>query len=130
MSDYRWVDVERGDDGLRVLSLNKPPVNALGREMVADLTRAAGELAADDDARCLVLRTAGQHFCAGADLKERQTMTVDDVRADLFMEQRATRWNYQSDGRYDCEGWERFRGHAVWAVRLIRHKLFGEPRPE
>ena len=25
------------------------------------------------------------------------------------------------------EGWERFRRHAAESVRLIRHKLFGEP---
>ena len=91
MSDYRWVELERGDDGLRVLSLNKPPVNAMGREMVADLTRAARDLAADDEARCLVVRTAGKHFSAGADLKERQTMTVDDVRA--FVPQLAAAFN-------------------------------------
>ena len=81
MSDYRWLELERSDDGVRTLSLNKPPVNALGRELVADLNAAFSELAADDAARCLVVRSAGKHFCAGADLKERQGMSLDDVRA-------------------------------------------------
>jgi len=81
MAEYRWVEIERGEDGIRVLSLAKPPVNALGRELVDDLTRAVAELAADDDARCLIVGSKGKHFCAGADLKERKGMSVEDVRA-------------------------------------------------
>jgi enoyl-CoA hydratase/carnithine racemase len=49
--------------------------------MVDELTRAAQQLAGDDEGRCLILRSAGKHFCGGADLKERKTMSVDDVRA-------------------------------------------------
>jgi enoyl-CoA hydratase/carnithine racemase len=30
--------------------------------------------------RCLVVRSAGRHFCAGADLKERRSMSLDQVR--------------------------------------------------
>ena len=81
MSEYRWVEPERAGDGVRVLTLNKPPVNALGRELVEELNAAFLQLAADDDGRCLILRSAGKHFCAGADLKERQGMSLDDVRA-------------------------------------------------
>jgi methylglutaconyl-CoA hydratase len=80
MSDYRWVRIEGTDDGLRALVLDKPPVNALGQEMVDELTRAANELAADPAGRCLIVRSAGKHFCGGADLKERRTMSVEDVR--------------------------------------------------
>jgi methylglutaconyl-CoA hydratase len=80
MSEYRWVRIERDDDGVRVLTLDKPPVNALGRELVEELTHVARALAGDSAARCLVLRSAGKHFCGGADLKERQSMSVDDVR--------------------------------------------------
>jgi len=75
------VRLEARDDGVRVLTLARPPVNALGRELVGDLTRAAERLLADDGARCVVLRTDGRHFCAGADLKERNGMTDDEVRA-------------------------------------------------
>jgi methylglutaconyl-CoA hydratase len=75
------VHVERLDDGMRVLVLDRPPVNALGRELVDDLERALAALAADAAARCLIVRSAGRHFCAGADLKERRAMTVDEARA-------------------------------------------------
>ncbi len=81
MSGYRWLRVERGDGGVTVLVIDRPPVNALGRELVEDLTRAAAELAQDDATRCLVLASAGKHFCAGADLKERREMTRDQARA-------------------------------------------------
>jgi enoyl-CoA hydratase/carnithine racemase len=81
MSARRWVRVEAQDGGLRTLTLAKPPVNALGRELVEDLTAALAELAADASARCLVVRSDGAHFCAGADLKERRDMSIDDVRA-------------------------------------------------
>ncbi len=80
MSRDRWVRVEREPSGLRVLTLDKPPVNALGRELVEDLAQALDPLGRDADARCLIVRSAGKHFCAGADLKERKDMSVEDVR--------------------------------------------------
>jgi enoyl-CoA hydratase/carnithine racemase len=44
--------MESLDDGVRVLTIDRPPVNALGRELVDDLTRAAAQIASDDEARC------------------------------------------------------------------------------
>jgi enoyl-CoA hydratase/carnithine racemase len=72
--------MESTEPGLRTLSLDRPPVNALGYELAEDLTRALAELARDDDARCLVVRSAGKHFCAGADLKERKSMSLEEVK--------------------------------------------------
>jgi enoyl-CoA hydratase/carnithine racemase len=75
------VSLERDADGVRVLTLDRPPVNALGRELVAELEAVLPRLAADADARAVIVRSAGEHFCAGADLKERRDMTLDEVRA-------------------------------------------------
>jgi enoyl-CoA hydratase/carnithine racemase len=80
MSDMRWVGLESLDGGVRILTLNRPPVNALGKELVEDLGKACAAIREDPDARCVVVRSAGKHFCAGADLKERQTMGIDEVR--------------------------------------------------
>ena len=77
----RFVRIEASGDGLRVMTLDKPPVNALGRELVEEITAAARELAQDAAARVLIVRSAGKHFSAGADLKERQSMSLDEVRA-------------------------------------------------
>jgi enoyl-CoA hydratase/carnithine racemase len=60
--------------------MDKPPVNALGRELVEALGTTLLELREDAGARCLVVRSAGGHFCAGADLKERRGMTLAEVR--------------------------------------------------
>ena len=78
---FAVVRVESREDGVRILTIDRPPVNALGWELVEALGAAFSELREDGGARCLVLRSAGSHFCAGADLKERRGMTVDDVRA-------------------------------------------------
>lgn len=80
MRDYGTVRVEDSGSGVRTLVLDRPPVNALGAELVGALTRAVADLARDSEARCVVLRSAGRHFCGGADLKERQGMSLDEVR--------------------------------------------------
>lgn len=80
MSEYRWLHVESEESGLRVVTMKRPPVNALGRELVHELTKVFESLSKDEQARCLILRSAVKHFCAGADLKERQTMSHDEVR--------------------------------------------------
>jgi enoyl-CoA hydratase/carnithine racemase len=80
MTEYGTVRVADAGGGVRILTLDRPPVNALGRQLVDDLYRAVGDLAGDRAARCLVIRSAGRHFCGGADLKERQEMSVDEVR--------------------------------------------------
>ncbi|HEX5043932.1 MAG TPA: enoyl-CoA hydratase-related protein [Candidatus Polarisedimenticolaceae bacterium] len=77
----RVVRIETAAEGVRALVLDRPPVNALGRELVHDLLTACEMLQGDRDARCVLVRSAGKHFCAGADLKERQGMTLDEVRA-------------------------------------------------
>lgn len=81
MSAFRVVRVDSEPDGLRILTLDRPPVNALGRELVEDLEGALSALARDGEARCLVVRSGGDHFCGGADLKERKGMSVEEVRA-------------------------------------------------
>ena len=81
MSGFKCLRVDSSTDGIRTLSLDRPPVNALGRALVAELGRAWVLLREDAAARCMILRTAGKHFCAGADLKERQGMSEDEVRA-------------------------------------------------
>ena len=70
--------------GIGHLIIDRPPVNALGRELIQDLTKFAIGLnkmifAGQADVRALILSANGNHFCAGADLKERQSMSEDQV---------------------------------------------------
>lgn len=59
-------------DHIAVITLNRPErMNALGRELGAELREAEAEFAADDDAWIGVYTGAGDRaFCAGRDLKE------------------------------------------------------------
>ncbi len=68
-------------DGVTTLTLDSPPVNALGRRLVADIEDALQALKDDATVRCLVVRSGGKHFCAGADLKERRTMSEEEIEA-------------------------------------------------
>jgi len=68
-------------DGLAHITLNRPEArNALNIAMCEALV-AAARRAWEDGARCVVVRALGPVFCAGADLKERQGMGDDAVRA-------------------------------------------------
>ncbi|MBK8252066.1 MAG: enoyl-CoA hydratase/isomerase family protein [Polyangiaceae bacterium] len=58
--------------------------NALSRETLLAFGRLGRECVADNDVRAIVITGAGDKaFCAGADLKERQGMTPDDVRVQV-----------------------------------------------
>ncbi len=65
-----------------ILTLNRPDrVNALSRDLIEALGKAARTAASDASVRALVVTGAGtKAFCAGADLKERQSLTKDQVR--------------------------------------------------
>ena len=80
MENFNLLTLEQAEPGLLILSLDRPLVNALGYELADELQRALDALAGDGGARCLIVRSAGKHFCAGADLKERKSMTLDEVR--------------------------------------------------
>lgn len=66
------VSTSRPADGIRVITVDFPPVNALpvrGWYDLADALRAAGR---DPAVRCVVLAAAGRGFNAGVDIKEIQ----------------------------------------------------------
>ncbi|GAB4272632.1 MAG: enoyl-CoA hydratase [Deferrisomatales bacterium] len=70
------------EGGIRVLTLNRPQaMNSLSFPMLLELRARLEEIQFDADARCVIVTAAGDRaFCAGADLKERATMTEDQVR--------------------------------------------------
>jgi len=77
---FETLRLSREDDHA-VLTLARPPVNALGRRLVEDLGAALEALEKDATLRALIVAAEGKAFCAGADLKERQGMSEEDVRA-------------------------------------------------
>ncbi|KDR38304.1 enoyl-CoA hydratase/isomerase family protein [Caballeronia glathei] len=81
MTDDQTLIVELLD-GVAEIVLNRPEQrNALNAPMCDELRAAAVRLRADESIRCVIVRANGPVFCAGADLKERKGMNIDDVRA-------------------------------------------------
>lgn len=66
------VSTSRPDKGIALVTVDRPPVNALpvrGWYELADAVRAAGR---DPEVRCVVLAAEGRGFNAGVDIKELQ----------------------------------------------------------
>src|SRR3972149_4078333 len=61
------------NDGIGVVRVDKPPVNAMDQSVRAGLKRAFSELRATPDVKAIVLACAGRTFIAGADIKEFDT---------------------------------------------------------
>ncbi|GAX27415.1 methylglutaconyl-CoA hydratase [Fistulifera solaris] len=63
-----------------LITLNHPPANAMGRVFLQQLKH---EMKSMEDARCIILHSAlaPKVFSAGADLKERATMTMEEAEA-------------------------------------------------
>jgi len=75
------VRSEDRDGGVRVLTLDRPPANAIDLELMTDL-HAALRAARDDDAvRAIVVTGAGRFFSAGRDLNG---VTMEPAEARLF----------------------------------------------
>ena len=59
------------DNGVTILTLDAPKsINALSDAMLASLTQSLDDIAADTSVKAVILRSAGDHFCAGHNLKE------------------------------------------------------------
>jgi methylglutaconyl-CoA hydratase len=85
------IEVEVSARGIATILLNRPErSNAIDQATLDDLARQFVSLGADERVRIVVLRGAGKHFCAGADLVARasaagpspaQTTMVDMLAA-------------------------------------------------
>lgn len=93
MSEDHPVRVERRGRAALVVLDRPERLNALSRGALTALGRVGRELAGDRALRAIVLTGAGDKaFCAGADLKERRTMTPDDVRRQLGLYRTELSW--------------------------------------
>ena len=64
------VHQRRLDDGVLILELDNPPLNAMSSAMLRTLSQTLSGLEADTSIRAIVLTGRGRAFCSGADLKE------------------------------------------------------------
>ena len=58
------------DNGVAIMEINNPPMNALSTSVVNDINKAVTEAINDDSVRVVVFTGAGKAFIAGADIKE------------------------------------------------------------
>lgn len=76
------------DGPVRTVTLNVPDkLNALSWPLLEEFAAAISDVAADDEARALVVTGAGRAFCSGADLASLfgdRTRPVDVLKADLL----------------------------------------------
>ena len=78
------------DDRIAVLTLDSPANrNALSQRLVAQLTAHLTDAAGDESLHGVLLRSSHPVFCAGADLKEAQTVDMVDAARTIIALQRA-----------------------------------------
>ncbi len=74
-------------DGVAVMTIDNPPVNALGGPVLADIRSAVSEVLRDDSARVVVLTGAGtKAFIAGADIKEFIDLEAQETGSDFLID--------------------------------------------
>ncbi|WP_278255737.1 enoyl-CoA hydratase family protein [Nocardioides convexus] len=73
------VTSERREDGIRLVTMSAPPVNALTVQGWYDVAGALDEASADPATKVVVLRAEGKGFNAGVDIKEMQGTTGFDA---------------------------------------------------
>jgi tRNA pseudouridine(55) synthase len=82
MSDAQELVLQELKDNVLTLTLNRPEaMNAMNRGLMAATHAALEDAAANRQIRAVIIAGAGgKSFCAGADLKERKGMTVEETR--------------------------------------------------
>jgi len=83
---------ERTEEGIMILTLNRPDaMNCFNFDLLADLSETIREANFDMSLRCIIITGAKSgddpkkwSFSTGADLKERRTLTEDQVRRFIF----------------------------------------------
>lgn len=79
---YQTLSLEVDAQGIATLMLNRPNSrNALNVQMCAEFLQVLDTIEKDPQVRVVLVRGAGTVFCAGADLKERKTMSNAEMMA-------------------------------------------------
>ena len=90
------------DGAVTTITLNRPRVhNALDQEISAELNAAVKDVAVDRDCRVLILRGAGDTFCAGDDIKGFLDFAPDDGPWNIRMYQETVQHHRQPRPGHD-----------------------------
>ncbi|MBY4012184.1 enoyl-CoA hydratase/isomerase family protein [Rhodococcus fascians] len=83
MAEFVTLDVS---DGIGTIRLDRPPMNALNRQVQEEIRAAAREATVNSDVRAVIVYGGEKVFAAGADIKEMAAMSViemTDIAAEL-----------------------------------------------
>ena len=87
--NYKTMTIERRDNGVAVLTLNRPErLNAVNGTMHTELARFSTDFANDRELRVLVITGAGRAFCAGGDFSPDDPVGANPDGADMWGEAR------------------------------------------
>jgi enoyl-CoA hydratase/carnithine racemase len=89
--NFKTLQIEIKHNTILLVTLNRPHVlNAINFNMMNELHELWQELNENhDELRCVILTGSGNAFCAGADLKERQNITLTAWKAQLAVLRKA-----------------------------------------
>lgn len=73
-----WVRLEV-EDGVGTIRLDRPKMNAIDSQVIAELREAAEQARAREDVRAVVIWGGERVFAAGADIKQMSTMTYSQM---------------------------------------------------
>ncbi|MEW6243689.1 MAG: enoyl-CoA hydratase-related protein [Bacillota bacterium] len=74
---YNTIIVEK-EARIAVITINRPPANALNAEAIAEIRQALTELEQDDEVRAIIFTGAGNYiFIAGADIGQFTTLDME-----------------------------------------------------
>ncbi|HVK23460.1 MAG TPA: enoyl-CoA hydratase/isomerase family protein [Actinokineospora sp.] len=76
MGEFVRLEVE---DGIGTIRLDRPPMNAINRQLQAELRVAAQEARERDDVKAVIVYGGEKVFAAGADVKEFADMSYTDI---------------------------------------------------
>lgn len=75
--EYKNIIIEKREDGIAVVTLNRPrKLNALTNELMSEIEQVTEEFQTDVETRVIIFTGAGSLFCAGKDLSEPQPKTT------------------------------------------------------
>ncbi|NIL83393.1 putative enoyl-CoA hydratase echA17 [Rhodococcus fascians] len=83
MAEFVTLEVS---DGIGTIRLDRPPMNALNRQVQEEIRAAAREATVNTDVRAVIVYGGDKVFAAGADIKEMAAMSVvemTDIAAEL-----------------------------------------------
>ncbi|MCI4327083.1 MAG: enoyl-CoA hydratase-related protein [Thermoplasmata archaeon] len=79
MAAEELVGQKPDGEGVEILILRNPKVNALSTALLTELEHRLDALESNPEVRAVVVTGDGQYFSAGADLKEMATLGMDDA---------------------------------------------------